>query len=71
MGRGRQAWTPDTRVLQHKMAAHCFPGVCVFTDVCAHLDELRHEQVNEQDEFRVWVTILGCMPHHVIFRQDC
>ncbi len=29
-------------------------GVCVFTTVCVHLDEL-----NAEHKFQVWVTILG------------
>ncbi len=33
--------------------------VCVFTAVCVHLGWL-----NAEHKFRVWVTILGRMPHH-------
>ncbi len=36
--------------------------VCVFTAVRVHLDGL-----NAEHEFRVWVTILGCMSRHFTF----
>ncbi len=39
------------------MAAHC--SGCVFTAVCVHFG-----WVNAEHEFRVWVTIPGCMSRH-------
>ncbi len=42
----------------------CVNGVCVFTAVCVHFG-----WVNAEHEFRVWVTILGCMSRHIHFYQ--